>query len=202
LIRRSLFSRLAWRERRELCGIAAEPAAAGCGRVFYQAGPVDIALEACGGSHHWGRTLQALGHRVRLIPPQYVKPFVKRAKNDRNDAEAISEAAARPGMREVPVKSAAAQAQAMLLRGPRACWFGSGTQLVNAVRGHAAEFGWSPPPALRGWPVCVLRSPGRKILPAPAAEALRLLGREIEPASIPNGADRGQADEAAQGQCR
>src|SRR5277367_6664038 len=82
---------------------------------FAKLPPVEVALEACGGSHHWGRVLQRMGHRVRLIPPQYVKPFVKRAKNDRNDAEAISEAAARPGMPEVPVKSAEAQAQAMLL---------------------------------------------------------------------------------------
>jgi transposase len=64
---------------------------------------VEIALEACGSSHHWARELAALGHEVRLIPPQYVKPFVKRAKNDRNDAEAICEAAGRPGMRFVPV---------------------------------------------------------------------------------------------------
>ena len=55
-----------------------------------------MVLEACGGSHHWGRMLQAMGHRVRLIPPQYVKPFVRRAKNDSNDAEAINEAASRP----------------------------------------------------------------------------------------------------------
>ena len=107
---------------------------------FAKLAPVDIALEACGGSHHWGRTLQALGHRVRLIPPQYVKPFVKRAKNDCNDAEAISEAAARPGMREVPVKSAEAQAQSMLLR-VRELLVRQRTQLVNALRGRAAEFG-------------------------------------------------------------
>jgi transposase len=58
--------------------------------------PTEVVLEACGSSHHWGRFLQALGHTVRLIPPQYVKPFVKRGKNDRNDAEAICEAASRP----------------------------------------------------------------------------------------------------------
>ena len=61
----------------------------------------EVVLEACGGSHHWGRLLSRLGHCVRLIPPQYVKPFVKRAKNDRNDAEAINEAASRPSMRSV-----------------------------------------------------------------------------------------------------
>jgi transposase len=72
--------------------------------------PVEVVMEACGGSHHWARVLTAMGHRVRLIPAQYVKPFVKRGKNDRNDAEAISEAAERPGMHDVPVKSAEMQA--------------------------------------------------------------------------------------------
>ena len=72
-----------------------------------------MVLEACGSSHHWGRVAQASGHTARLIPPQYVKPFVKRGKNNRNDAEAIGEAAARPTMRFVPVKSATAQAEAM-----------------------------------------------------------------------------------------
>ena len=67
--------------------------------------PTEIAMEACGGAHHWARELAALGHAVHLIPPQYVKPFVKRGKNDRNDAEAICEAGGRPGMRFVPVKS-------------------------------------------------------------------------------------------------
>jgi hypothetical protein len=64
-----------------------------------------IAMEACGGAHHWARQLTVLGHTVRLIPPQYVKPYVKRSKNDRNDAEAICEAAGRPGMHFVPAKS-------------------------------------------------------------------------------------------------
>src|SRR5437660_3528402 len=109
-------------------------------RFFERLPPVEVALEACGGSHHWGRALAALGHRVRLIPPQYVKPFVKRSKNDRNDAEAISEAASRPGMHEVPVKPAAAQGSAMLLS-VRELLVRQCTQLINALRGHAAEFG-------------------------------------------------------------
>jgi transposase len=151
---------------------------------FAKLAPVDIALEACGGSHHWGRTLQALGHRVRLIPSQYVKPFVKRAKNDRNDAEAISEAAARPGMREVPVKSAEVQAQAMLLR-VRELLVRQRTQLVNALRGHAAEFGLVAAVGNKG--LAELRTEiaaegiaAEGILPAPAVEALGLLGREID----------------------
>jgi len=102
--------------------------------------PTEVVLEACGGSHHWGRVAQALGHKVRLIPPQYVKPFVKRGKNDRNDAEAICEAASRPTMRSVPVKSAVSQAEAMDLSA-RGLLVRQRTQLINAVRGHAAEFG-------------------------------------------------------------
>ena len=107
---------------------------------FAKLPPTDVVLEACGGSHHWGRVLMALGHRVRLIPPQYVKPFVKRNKNDRADAEAMCEAAARPGINFVPVKSAEQQAAAMVLSA-RELLVKQHTQLVNAVRGHAAEFG-------------------------------------------------------------
>ena len=75
-----------------------------------------VALEACAGSHHWGREIEALGHQVRLIAPAYVKPFVKRQKNDAADAEAIAEAAARPTMRFVAVKSAEKQASGMVFR--------------------------------------------------------------------------------------
>jgi transposase len=99
-----------------------------------------IALEACGGSHYWARELTALGHTVRLIPPQYVKPYVKRGKNDRNDAEAICEAAGRPGMHFVPAKSVTQQAQGMVLK-VRVTLVGQRVALINTVRGHAAEFG-------------------------------------------------------------
>ncbi len=107
---------------------------------FAKLPPTLVALEACGRSHHWGRRLAALGHTVRLIPPQYVKPFVRRGKNDRNDAEAICEAASRPGMPSVPVKAAEQQADAIVLSA-RELLVRQRTQLVNAVRGHAAEFG-------------------------------------------------------------
>src|SRR5438477_3920560 len=73
-------------------------------RFFERLPPVEVALEACGGSHHWGRALAALGHRVRLISAQYVKPIVKRSKNDRDDAEAIGAAAAQPAIRSGPVE--------------------------------------------------------------------------------------------------
>src|SRR5262249_15730954 len=82
---------------------------------FSKLAPTAVVLEACGGSRHWGRTLSTLGHRVRLISAQYVKPFVKRGKNDRIDAAAICEAAQRPSMHLVPVKSVMAQANGMVL---------------------------------------------------------------------------------------
>lgn len=138
--------------------------------------PARVALEACGGSHHWGRELQALGHEVALIPPQYVKPFVKRGKNDAADAEAISEAAARPGMARVPVKSAAQQAAAMLLS-VRELLSQQRTQLVNAVRGHAAEFGLVAAKGDKG--LRELLAMARSTLPNPAVQALALLERQI-----------------------
>jgi transposase len=109
-------------------------------RFFARLPPVEVVLEACGGAHHWGRTLSAFGHQVRLIPPQYVKPFVKRSKNDRNDAEAIGVAAAQPSIGSVPIKSAEQQAAAMLLS-VRELLVRQRTQPVNAMRGHAAEMG-------------------------------------------------------------
>ncbi len=99
-----------------------------------------IGLEACGGAHHWARELAALGHEVKLLPAQYVKPYVKRNKNDAADAEAVCEAMSRPGMRFVPVKSAEQQAGLMLV-GVRDQLIGRRTQLSNAMRGYAAEFG-------------------------------------------------------------
>jgi transposase len=100
----------------------------------------EIAMEACASAYHWARELTALGHEVRLIPPQYVKPHVKRSKNDRNDAAAICEAAGRPDMHFVPVKSVTQQAQGMVLK-VRESLVGQRTLLVNTLRGHAAEFG-------------------------------------------------------------
>ncbi|SFP96506.1 IS110 family transposase [Sphingomonas rubra] len=100
-----------------------------------------VALEACGGAHHWARELRAMGHEVRLIPPAYVKPFVKRHKNDAVDAEAICEAAQRPNMRFVAVKSEEQQAAALVFR-TRDLAVKQRTQLGNAIRGHLAEYGW------------------------------------------------------------
>ena len=97
-------------------------------------------MEACATSHHWGREIGKLGHETRLIPPVYVKPFVKRQKNDANDAEAIAEAASRPTMRYVSVKSAEQQARGMAFR-TRGLFVRQRSQLVNALRGHLAEYG-------------------------------------------------------------
>ena len=99
-----------------------------------------IGLEACATSHHWARALLALGHQVRLIPPAYVKPFVKRQKNDAADAEAICEAVSRPSMRFVPVKSAEQQGVLVLHR-TRDLLIRQRTMLANAFRAHLAEFG-------------------------------------------------------------
>jgi transposase len=102
--------------------------------------PTKIGLEACGGAHYWARALRALGHEAVLLPPQYVKPYVKRNKNDAADAEAICEAMSRPTMRFVPVKTAEQQA-ALMLAGMRDQLIRRRTQLSNAIRGYAAEFG-------------------------------------------------------------
>ena len=102
--------------------------------------PTRIGLEACGAAHHWARELSALGHEIVLLPPQYVKPYVKRGKHDAADAEAICEAMSRPSMRFVPVKTAEQQA-ALMLAGTRDQLVGRRTQLTNTIRGYAAEFG-------------------------------------------------------------
>ena len=99
-----------------------------------------VAMEACSSAHYWAREISALGHTVRLIPPAYVKPFVKRQKNDMADAEAICEAAQRPTMRFVAVKSEATQANAVVFRA-RDLLVRQRTQAINAVRGHLTEYG-------------------------------------------------------------
>src|SRR5690348_16599897 len=102
--------------------------------------PTRIAIKACGASHHWARLLRGLGHEVMLMPPQYIKAYVKRGKNDAIDAEAICEAMSRPTMRFVPVKTAEQQAALTMLR-VRDLLVKQRTMLINAIRGHAAEFG-------------------------------------------------------------
>ncbi|WP_225764209.1 IS110 family transposase [Inquilinus sp. Marseille-Q2685] len=109
---------------------------------FAKQPPCGVGMEACGGSHYWARELQALGHQVELIPPQYVKPYVPRGKHDAADAEGICEAMSRPKVRQrlVPVKSAETQAALMLI-GLRDRLVRQRTRLVNTIRGYATEFG-------------------------------------------------------------
>jgi transposase len=112
-------------------------------------GPVAIVLEACGSAHHWARELRGLGHQVRLIPPQHVKPFVKRNKNDARDAEAIFEAALRPGLHFVPIKPVEQQCGRALHRG-RDLLVRQRSQLGNAIRSMLSEMGIIAPQGAAG----------------------------------------------------
>jgi transposase len=107
---------------------------------FGELPPCLVGIEACPSAHHWGRELQGLGHTVRLIPPSYVKAYLKRGKNDANDAAAICEAVTRPSMRFVPIKTKEQQTALMLHRA-RQLLVRQRTMLSNALRGHLAELG-------------------------------------------------------------
>ena len=107
---------------------------------FANLAPCVVGMEACAGSHFWAREIARLGHTVRLMAPQYVKPYVKRQKNDRADAEAICEAVQRPSMRFVAVKSEEQQSTLAIHR-VRETLVAQKTQLINALRAHLAEFG-------------------------------------------------------------
>jgi transposase len=108
-----------------------------------------VGIEACASSHHWSRELQALGHTVRLMPPAYVKPYVKRHKNDAADAEAICEAVTRTNMRFVPTKTPEQQSCLMLHR-TRHLFIRQQTSVINAIRAHLAEFGIVAPVGRNG----------------------------------------------------
>lgn len=107
---------------------------------FGKLSPCLVGMEACATAHHWARAIRALGHEVKLMPPQYVKPYVKSQKNDMADAEAICEAVTRPTMRFVPIKTVDQQAL-LVLHGVRDQWVRLSTRLINTLRGHLAEFG-------------------------------------------------------------
>ena len=113
---------------------------------FARLPPCLVGMEACGTSHHWARELIKLGHEVRLMPPAYVKPYVKRGKTDAADAEAVCEAVTRPTMRFVPVKSPEQQA-ALSMHRTRDLLVKQRTQLINMMRGLLAEFGIDIPAA-------------------------------------------------------
>ena len=140
---------------------------------FADLAPCLVGMEACASAHYWARELQALGHEVRLIPPQYVKPFVKTNKNDAADAEAICEALARPTMRFAAVKSAEQQSVLMLHRA-RELLVRQRTMLINALRGHCGELGIV---AAQGAPkvsdlIEVIEDPEDQRVPTLAREAL------------------------------
>jgi transposase len=164
-------------------------------RYFERLPPVLVAIEPCGSSHHWGRLLQSFGHEVKLIPPQYVKAYVKRGKNDAADAEALCEAVTRPSMRFVPVKSKERQAACMLMT-VRERLVSVKSQLSNAFRSYAAELVLSAPPAgrtsRRSSNVCSKTIACRKWRGISFAFRRTSMPRSSSPSE-----DRGQADEVA-----
>jgi transposase len=150
-------------------------------KFFANLTPCTVGIEACASAHYWAREIMALGHTVRLMPPAYVKPYVKRGKNDSADAEAICEAVLRPTMRFVPVKSAEQQANAMIYK-VRELLVRQRTQLSNALRSHLAELGIV---AAQGRSkleelLAVVGDQNDERLPAAAREALQELVRQIE----------------------
>jgi transposase len=146
---------------------------------FEKLPPTLIGLEACGAAHYWARILRGLGHEVRLIPPQYVKPYVKRDKNDSRDAEGICEALGRPTMRFVAVKSEQAQGD-LMLQTARSLLVKQQTQLANAIRGHAAEFGLTSAKGLGKVAPLLARIAQNEALPEPARSAFALLGQQLD----------------------
>ena len=147
---------------------------------FADLAPCLIGMKACAGAHYWARELQGLGHEVRLIPPQYVKPFVKTNKNDASDAEAICEALMRPTMRFAPIKSAEQQSVLMLHRS-RELLVRQRTMLINALRGHCGEFGLVVAQGASKVVdlIAVIEDPEDTRLPALAREALGSLVEQL-----------------------
>ena len=146
-------------------------------QFFEKLPPALVAIEACGSSHYWGRLLRSFGHDVRLIPPQYVKAYVKRGKNDAADAEALCEAVSRPSMRFVPIKSEEQQAACMLMS-VRDRLVGVKTQLSNAIRSYAAEFGIVGAAGRQNVKALIERILDDTTLPKIAQDLFRLQARE------------------------
>ena len=148
---------------------------------FAKLPPCLIGMEACATAHHWARELIKHGHTVKLIPPAYVKPYVRRGKNDANDAAAICEAVTRPSMRFVAVKSIDQQAALMVHRS-RDLLIRQRTQLINALRGHLAELGLVAAQGRDGVAalVAIVRTGTIEALPAMARQALLPLIEQLE----------------------
>jgi transposase len=145
-------------------------------RFFAALAPAVVGMEACGGAHYWARVLQDLGHEVRLMPPAYVKPYVKRNKTDGRDAEAICEAMQRPSMRFVATKSPAQQAVLAVHR-IRELLVRQRTMAANALRAAFAEFGMVAPQGVKGVRELMAQLPAPAAIPAPARAALASLAR-------------------------
>jgi transposase len=147
---------------------------------FAKLSPCLVGIEACASSHHWSRELQALGHTVRLMPPAYVKPYVKRQKNDMADAEAICEAVTRANMRFVPTKTPEQQSGLVLHR-TRHLFIRQQTAVINAIRAHLAEFGIVAPVGRHGVEelLDVVADPSDKRVPEIARACLSAFGAQL-----------------------
>ena len=144
---------------------------------FGKLAPTVIGIEACGASHYWARELEQLGHQVRQMAPQHVKPYVKRNKNDGRDAEALCEAMSRPTMQFVPVKTQEQQA-ALMLAGMRERLVARRTQLSNAIRGYAAKFGLTAAKGLDKIEPLLAEIAADKTVPVLARELFAMHGME------------------------
>src|SRR5579862_295410 len=149
---------------------------------FEKLSPCLIGIEACASSHYWSRELQALGHDVRLMPPGYVKPYVKRQKNDMADAEAICEAVTRPTMRFVEIKSPEQQS-VMVLHRTRQTLIGQRIQLSNSIRAHMAEFGLVAAAGREGLQRLIDSLSASDEVPATARACLLMLAAQLRLAS-------------------
>jgi transposase len=147
---------------------------------FQKLPPCLVGIEACASSHHWSRELQALGHTVRLMPPAYVKPYVKRQKNDATDAEAICEAVGRANMRFVPTKTLEQQSGLVLHR-TRHLFIRQQTSVINAIRAHLAEFGIVAPVGRHGVEelLNIVADPNDKRVPEIARACVLALGAQL-----------------------
>jgi transposase len=151
---------------------------------FAKLAPCLVGMEACGSAHYWAREIAKLGHTVKLMPPKYVKAYVKRGKTDAGDAAAICEAVTRPSMSFVPVKSLDQQGLSMV-HSARSLLVGQRTQLINAARGHLSELGIIAARGLLGFAelAVIVRDEKDQRLPATARAALMVLVRQIEKVS-------------------